>query len=168
MRSSLNTLRSAGIAGGSLPLGETKGVIMNVRNLDHINLTVNNLSETIEWYEKLFGFEMVEGGRRAGINWAIIRSGDALLCMYERPDLADPEESPDRHHRLNHFGLRITDRQVFERAVNEMGVPVAYGGAIRYPFSWSWYIADPTGHEIEVALWDNDEIQFEGELVAAR
>lgn len=141
---------------------------MNVRNLDHINLTVKHLGETIEWYRRLFGFELVEGGTRAGINWAIIRSGDALLCMYERPDLAVPEESPDRHHRLNHFGLRITDREPFEQAVEKLNVSVEYGGAIRYPFSWSWYITDPTGHEIEVALWDNDEIKFEGELVATR
>jgi hypothetical protein len=53
MRSSTNTLRSAGIAGGSLWLSDTKrGLLMNVRNLDHINLTVKNLGETIEWYQR--------------------------------------------------------------------------------------------------------------------
>lgn len=139
---------------------------MNVRNLDHINLTVTNLDETLEWYKKLFGFERVEGGIRAGTRWAIARSGDALLCMYERADLGHPEAGPDSNHRINHFGLRIEDRHVFETAVTDNKVHVEYGGAIRYPFSWSWYIADPTGHEIEVALWDNDEIKFEGELAA--
>jgi catechol 2,3-dioxygenase-like lactoylglutathione lyase family enzyme len=148
---------------------------MNVRNLDHINLTVSNLNETIDWYGKLFGFERVEGGTREGIRWAIIRSGDALLCMYERADLGHPEEgvysdeslSIDRSHRINHFGLRIVDRDSLEKAILKNKVSVKYGAAIRYPFSWSWYICDPTGHEIEVALWDNDEIKFDGELVNA-
>ncbi len=30
--------------------------------LDHINLTVENLKESIEWYRKIFGFELVESG----------------------------------------------------------------------------------------------------------
>ncbi len=31
----------------------------------------------------------------------------------------------------------------------------------RYPHSESWYVNDPTGWEIEVALWDNDQVRFD-------
>lgn len=137
---------------------------MNVTNLDHINLTVGDLKESLEFYKNIFGFEKVEGGVRAGIPWAIARSGNALLCMYERTELAAPEDSPQMNHRINHFGLRISDRDIFESALSKHKIEVEYGGAIRYPFSLSWYICDPTGHEIEVALWDNDEIKFESQL----
>ncbi len=30
--------------------------------LDHINLTLANLKQSIEWYGKIFGFELVESG----------------------------------------------------------------------------------------------------------
>jgi len=39
---------------------------------------------------------------------------------------------------LDHINLSIAD---FEQTVN-------------------WYVKDPTGYEIEVALWSNDEIMF--------
>ncbi len=133
---------------------------MNVSNLDHLNLTVENLDQSIEWYHALFGFSIVEQGLRGETRWAIIRSGDAMLCIYERPELDTPNQDSSTEHRINHFGLRIKNKQAFEKSVTDNGVVVEYGGAIRYPHSWSWYIADPSGHEIEVALWDNDQVTF--------
>lgn len=133
---------------------------MNVSNLDHLNLTVKNLDETEKWYEEIFGFSKVEGGVRSGVKWGILRSGDAMLCVYEHPELANPDEADGHNHKIYHFGLRITDRESFENRIKEHKVPVEYGGAIRYPHSWSWYITDPTGYEIEVALWDEDKVNF--------
>lgn len=132
---------------------------MNVSNLDHLNLTVSNLDDTIAWYHRLFGFSVVESGTRRETRWAIIRSGDAMLCIYEHPEFTMPGED-SAEHRINHFGLRIRDRKAFEKSIKELRVQVQYGGAIRYPHSWSWYLTDPSGHEIEVALWDNDEVSF--------
>lgn len=133
---------------------------MNVSNLDHLNLTVSNLDESKQWYGKIFGFSEVEGGVRSGTRWSILRSGDAMLCMYEHPELSTPAD--EQCHRIHHFGLRIKDREDFEEKLSQFSVPVEYGGAIRYPHSWSWYISDPSGYEIEVALWDGDEISFAG------
>jgi catechol 2,3-dioxygenase-like lactoylglutathione lyase family enzyme len=31
-------------------------------SLDHLNLTVRNLEESIAWYGRVFGFKKVEGG----------------------------------------------------------------------------------------------------------
>jgi catechol-2,3-dioxygenase len=134
---------------------------MKVSHLDHLNLTVKNIDESAEWYHKLFGFSQVEGGTRGGVRWSILRSGDAMLCIYEHPELADPDEHEGQSHKIYHFGLRITDREKFEKLVKLHKVPLAYGGAIRYPHSWSWYVTDPTGYEIEVALWDEDRIRFD-------
>lgn len=133
---------------------------MKVSNLDHLNLTVKNMDETVEWYQKLFGFEKVEGGVRSGVRWNILRSGDAMLCVYEHPELSEPDESDGQSHKIYHFGLRITDRDDFEKRVKQFNVCVEYGGAVRYPHSWSWYVTDPTGYEIEVALWDDDKVRF--------
>ena len=35
-----------------------------------------------------------------------------------------------------------------------------WGGEISWPHSAAWYVSDPTGYEIEVALWNDDTIQF--------
>lgn len=135
---------------------------MTVQHIDHVNLTVRDLAESIGFYGRVFGFEVVERGVRPdGTPWAIARSGDALLCMYHRPELGAPGLWQDRdRHGVNHFGLRIADRRAFEATLLREGIEVLFGGPERYPHSTSWYLLDPSGHEIEVACWDGDRISF--------
>ena len=56
--------------------------------------------------------------------------------------------------------LRITDREAWTDTVERESVTVGYGGEVRWPHSSAWYVTDPTGYEIEVALWDDDTVRF--------
>ena len=125
--------------------------------LDHINMSVKNLNESIQWYNKVFQFQLVEQGRSSGIPYAILKSGESMLCIYEQPGLKNPADSKG-FHRTYHFGLRITDRESWENTVKEEKVDVDHEW--KYPHSYSWYVNDPSGHEIEVVLWDKNQIQF--------
>lgn len=62
---------------------------------------------------------------------------------------------------MAHFGLRITDADEWLETVDREGLEVLYGGEVAWPHSTSWYLTDPTGYEIEVALWDRDRIAFD-------
>jgi len=133
---------------------------MHVKHLDHLNLSVANLAATIDWYGRVFGFEQVEGGEWNGAPWAILRSGEALLCAYEHPERALPDLEAGKLHGVSHFGLRITDRAEWEATLIREGVKVEYDGAVAWPHATAWYVLDPTGYEIEVALWDDDTVTF--------
>ena len=95
--------------------------------------------------------------------WGIIRSGDAMLCLYQRANRAPSDtrayEESDVH-RINHVGFRNTDRQAWERSEEENAVEVMFGGAQLWPHSTAWYIKDPDGYQIEVVLWNDDTIRF--------
>lgn len=135
---------------------------MSVKQLDHLNLTVRDFAETADWYRRLFGFEIVEDERDAnGLRWGVLRAGDALLCVYEHPELRFEDAEAAGIHRINHFGLRITDREEWERTVERENVEVHYGGEVRWPHSSAWYVVDPTGYWIEVAHWQNDVVSFD-------
>lgn len=137
---------------------------MKVRHLDHINMTVDDFVETVDWYGRVFGFELVEEAVTEGIRWGVIRSGEALLCIYEDParEHLDRFELADKGlHGMAHFGLRITDADEWLETVDREGLEVLYGGEVAWPHSTSWYLTDPTGYEIEVALWDRDRIAFD-------
>ena len=129
--------------------------------LDHLALTVRNLSESLDFYGRLFRFTLVESGLNDAGPWAIVRNADSMLCLYEDPSrsAAATELCPERHG-LYHFGLRISDRDTWERTVRENRVSVEYGGPVQYPHSTSWYIRDPSGHRIEVAYWNDDRVYF--------
>ena len=133
-----------------------------VKQLDHVNLSVASFAESAAWYRRVFGFQVVEQGVIENRPWGVLRSGDALLCIYERPDLkfvGYRVQQGRGMHAFAHFGLRITDRKAWEETIAREKVACVYSD-FRYPHSTSWYVVDPTGWEIEVALWDNDAVQF--------
>ena len=131
-------------------------------SIDHLNFTVNNFEESVSWYSAVFGFEKVEEGIEKSGPWGVLRAGDTMLCIYENSSKTDIRSSKEAEllHHIFHFGLRIRNREKWERTVVEQNIKVLYGGAYRYRHSTSWYIKDPTGHMIEVAYWDKDEVKF--------
>ncbi len=138
---------------------------MSVRHLDHVNLTVENFEETVKWYGRVFDFKVVEQGMRDGHRWGVIRSGDAMLCIYEHPGLVYKDRFQmlrEKIHCVRHFGIRFAGRAEWEERMKQEGVEPAPEEIVDNPNSKSWYIQDPTGHEVEVACWNDDVISFEG------
>jgi lactoylglutathione lyase len=133
---------------------------MAVKHLDHLNLSVASVAASRDWYARVFDFRVVEEGTYDGRPWAILRSGEALLCLYEHPERGVPDPEQHGHHGIAHFGLRIDDARAWEAVVAREGIEVAYGGVVRWPHSRAWYVTDPTGYEIEVACWDGDRVLF--------
>jgi len=136
---------------------------MKVKQLDHLNFSVCSLEESIRWYAAMFGFEVVERNEEGELPWAILRSGDALLCLSEQAEwrrLPRSERREQGVHSVNHIGFRVVDRRAWEAVLSEMNPPLFYGSPLRYPNSTSWYVRDPSGYEIEVALWDHDQVAF--------
>ena len=130
-------------------------------SLDHLNLTVQNFEDAADWYGKVFGFEITERGLYESKPWGVLRSGDSMLCIYESPNRASPDGiDTERFHKICHFGLRIHDRNDWEKTLYDQEIHTHYGSPIRYPHSTSWYVTDPTGHMIEVVLWDNEQVRF--------
>lgn len=135
---------------------------MNVSRLDHLNLSVENLAETVAWYGRVFGFEVVEDGMQHGQPWCVVRSGDALLCLAQAPGRAHPKSFAVDHdaHRLNHLAFAITDEAGWRATLEAEGLELLYGGEVVWPHSRAWYVVDPTGYEIEVALWTGGAPKF--------
>lgn len=135
---------------------------MQIKQLDHLNLDVKNLAESEAWYQRVFGFEAVERGVYQGHPWTIIRAGDAMLAMYERPDAGAPPRDWESRKELgiNHFALRITDAYTWRQIIQKEGIELVHGEEIRWPHSTSWYIVDPNGYDIEVVSWKHDTVRF--------
>ncbi len=125
-------------------------------SLDHINMTVEDLEKSLSFYEKLFDFKVVESGEHKGYPFAIIRNEDSMLCLYQAQGKEQPESS--QTHKVYHFGLRVKDKNKWEEHLKNSGVTPSL--VWDYPHSKSWYINDPTGHEIEVSYWHNNQIRF--------
>jgi len=133
--------------------------------LDHLNISVTDLDASISWYSSLFGFTVVEKGELDdGIRWAIIRSDNAMLAMYEHSEYELADESSlksSKLHSLSHFGIAIDEPDAWLAKAEANGVEILYGGVVKWPHSRAWYVKDPTGWEIEVVMWDEGVIAFD-------
>jgi lactoylglutathione lyase len=120
---------------------------LSVSRLDHINMRVKNLSESIDFYERVFGFEMKEDHTQDGDDaWAIVGQANTVyICMYLH---ADKQRVPDAL-QIMHFGLVIDDFDTLLERLKAHGVDTGKG-YVKWPQSRSVYITDPSGHEIDL------------------
>ena len=110
--------------------------------LDHINMSVKNLEESIKFYKDLFGFEVKKD--QADQNSKIIGNDKIKLCLYE-----DPEMKPEGG--IAHFGFHIENFDEIIETCKKFGVTIFYDGPVQFEKSRSVYIADPSGYDIELS-----------------
>ena len=115
--------------------------ILQATSIDHINMNVNDLQESVTFYGELFGFELREDQPEEDSQ--IIGNDTIKLCLYEHAPGV-------KHGGLNHFGFHIEN---FDDVVDELttrGIKMTYG-VIDWGESRSVYIKDPNGYTIELS-----------------
>jgi len=117
---------------------------LNAAGIDHLNLDVKSLEQTIEFYSKLFGFTILK--EQPEENSKIIGTEHVKLCLYQKDEF-----DQFKKNGFNHFGLHINNFGDVMQKCTELGIEVYYGGPIEWESSSSIYIKDPNGYEIELA-----------------
>ena len=118
---------------------------LKATSIDHVNMKVKNLAQSVEFYKNLFGFEIKqeENPNKIDAPSKIIGNDTIKLCMYEVPEMS-PEGG------IAHFGFNIANFEETIAKCEELGVQVLYGGIVDWEKSKSVYIVDPSGYEIEL------------------
>jgi lactoylglutathione lyase len=106
--------------------------------LNHVALEVGDVEEALEFYGRIFEFEL----RGRGGRMAFIDMGDQFIAL-----AAGRTQPPDAHR---HFGLVVDDKEVARRALQEVGVDVQPRGSVDF--------RDPWGNHVQVVEYG--EIQF--------
>ena len=118
---------------------------LKATSIDHVNMKVKNLNQSVEFYKNLFGFEIKqeENQNKIDVPSKIIGNDAIKLCLYEVPDMS-PEGG------IAHFGFNIANFDDVIKKCKELGVKILYGGIVDWEKSKSVYIVDPSGYEIEL------------------
>jgi lactoylglutathione lyase len=106
--------------------------------LNHVALEVGDVEEALEFYGRIFEFEL--RGRRGRM--AFIDMGDQFIAL-----AAGRTQPPDSHR---HFGLVVDDKEAARRALQEAGVDVPPRGSVDF--------RDPWGNHVQIVEYR--EIQF--------
>lgn len=132
--------------------------MVRVNAIDHLNMTVNDLDESISFYSKIFGFEVVEDSRKEdlspnklGTAYAVIGlKGSVYLVLHQSLKKGHGQDGSDPV-RIVHFGLHVADFDAVVDTLKATPISLLYGDRIfEWPHSRSFYVLDPSGHEIEL------------------
>jgi catechol-2,3-dioxygenase len=105
---------------------------------NHVALEVGDLEAALEFYGKLFSFELRD--RHDGM--AFIDLGDQFLALQE---VANPSQTGGRH-----FGLVVEDKEAARKALLDAGITIEPGPFLDF--------RDPWGNLVEIVGYTN--IQF--------
>jgi len=120
-------------------------MVLKARMIDHINMKVKNLDESVKFYKNLFGFviKQEENENKIDAPSKIIGNDSIKLCLYEVSDMT-PEGG------IAHFGFNVENFDEVISKCEELGVKILYDGVINWEKSKSVYIVDPSGYELEL------------------
>jgi catechol 2,3-dioxygenase-like lactoylglutathione lyase family enzyme len=107
--------------------------------INHIVLEVADLEEALDFYARVFDFEL--RGRVRGM--AFIDMGDQFLVLAEGRE-ATPAD------RERHFGLVVDDRDAVRRRLEEVGADILGGRGLDF--------RDPWGNRVQVVEYSS--VQF--------
>lgn len=105
---------------------------------NHIAIEVGDISQALEFYGRLFDFEL----RSRGPGMAFIDLGDQFLALQETPS---PSPTGGRH-----FGLVVEDKEAARRTILAAGIKIEPGPFLDF--------RDPWGNLVEIVGYAN--IQF--------
>ena len=122
---------------------------LEIKCFDHIQMDVGDLEESIEFYERVFGFKIVEIGLRVSTRWAIVGNRNNLyLCMHE---YKKGKGLPNEGLEITHFGLIVEDFENCMKQLRDLNVPLVYQKPVQYHSSRSVYFLDPNNYKIEIS-----------------
>ena len=123
------------------------GDFLKTESIDHVNMSVQNLEKSVNFYKSLFGFEVRKqdnSPNKLDVPSKIIGNDSIKLCLYE-----DPNMSPDGG--IAHFGFHVKNFDQILKKCKELDVEVLYDGPVEFEKSVSVYIKDPSGYDIELS-----------------
>ena len=120
---------------------------LKATSMDHVNMNVKNLTQSVEFYRNLFGFEIRKADNspnKLDVPSQIIGNDFIKLCLYEDPQMSTSGG-------IAHFGFHVANFDQIMGKCKELNVEVLYGGPVKFEKSRSVYIKDPSGYDIELS-----------------
>ena len=126
--------------------------MFQIQGVDHVALTVRNVTRSVQWYQDVLGFV-----RKHQEVWgdcpAVMLAGDSGVALFPASgDVADPPDH-DLTAIMRHLAFRV-DRPNFldaQKSLAARGINFTFED---HTVSQSIYFRDPDGYELELTTYE--------------
>jgi len=125
--------------------------------LEHANITVNNLENTITFFQTAFpDFKVRGGGRNEGRKWTHLGNDTTYIALNESDEFIPNEKNYDKNG-INHIGFVVSDLESLANRLLKSGFKRDYPKQIE-KFRIRDYFADQDGNQYEFVQYLSDKI----------
>ena len=119
--------------------------------IEHVNLTVSNLARSLEFYRRLFGWDVRwQGTTTGGTPAAHLGDERCYIALFEAPK-AGRWAIDYEAVGFNHFGVVVDDIEIMKQRLDELGAE--HGDEQDYEPGRRIYFTDPDGIEVELVQY---------------
>lgn len=128
----------------------------------HVNIKVENLKRSLQYYQEIIGFDILEQTSRKA---KLTTDGKTSILSLEQPENVIPKQG--RTTGLYHFALLLPEKTDLANIVVHFVEKGIRFGSSDHLVSEALYLHDPDGNEIEIYIdRDPSEWSWSGEEVA--
>lgn len=129
---------------------------IKINGVNHVAISVADFEESIAWYEKVFGFTVIDRSEipGTGIKVSHMQGEGFLLEIFCAPDahpLPPSRRIPNEDlmtHGNKHFSFGVPDAHKAKEEMEAMGVDIAFIAEV--DGTYGVFIRDNTGNLIEI------------------
>jgi lactoylglutathione lyase len=119
----------------------------------HIGLNVSDLERSTQFYQQVFGFELLGESRKAGQQFAFLaQDGRLVLTLWQQSEGRFATDQPGLHH-LSFQVDTIDEVRAVEDRLRTLGAPLLYDGIVPHSegaASGGVFFIDPDGIRLEI------------------
>jgi lactoylglutathione lyase len=121
----------------------------------HVGLNVTDLDRSVDFYRRVFGFEVLGEGEQAGGDrrWAFLGlDGTLIVTLWQQSDGRFPIDRPGLHH----LAFQVPDADAVQRAevtLRALGADLTHDGIVPHgegASSGGLFFTDPDGIRLEI------------------
>jgi lactoylglutathione lyase len=121
----------------------------------HVGLNVTDLDRSVDFYRRVFGFELLGEGEQAGGDrrWAFLGlDGTLIVTLWQQSDGRFPIDRPGLHH----LAFQVPDADAVQRAevtLRAIGADLTHDGIVPHgegASSGGLFFTDPDGIRLEI------------------
>ena len=129
---------------------------IQINGVNHFAISVTDLEESIAWYERVFGFQVLDRSEipGTGVRVSHMQAPGFLLelfCPPDAPALSEDRKIPNQDFLTpgnKHISFGVPDAHILLEEFKRMGVNVAFVAEV--DGTYGVFINDNTGNLIEI------------------